>query len=377
MIQYQFSGCRVESPDRRSPITDHQSPILADCHLHFEGCLPRDFLQRLARRATHLFADLEAFEARRRSVRDDAGFLSLFAEVCSLFRRPEDYGDAARAIGESLARDGVAYAEIYVSPAILSRMALDGARCLEAIDEAFRARPGGCDCRILLDVVRQWGPESAERVLDLHERNPMPSVVGFGMGGDEKAVPVSAFAGVYMRARALGLKTSVHAGEWAGPESLEEALDVLRPDRVDRRHRGGGRRAARRAAGRRTHDPLRGADGKRGDGSGEELRGASSAALDRGRRARGALRRRPASLRHDDGQRIPRGARAVRPRRPAASRPRGERLARRVLLAGAARRRHPRPSRLGPGRFSVIPSRASPVILSAATALFRSFSDVG
>ncbi len=233
MIQYQFSGCRVESPDRKSPITDHQSPLLADCHLHFEGCLPRDFLQRLARRATHPFADLEAFEARRRSVRDDAGFLSLFAEVCSLFRRPEDYGDAARAIGESLARDGVAYAEIYVSPAILSRMALDGARCLEAIDEAFRARPGGCDCRILLDVVRQWGPESAERVLDLHERNPMPSVVGFGMGGDEKAVPVSAFAGVYMRARALGLKTSVHAGEWAGPESLEEALDVLRPDRVD------------------------------------------------------------------------------------------------------------------------------------------------
>jgi adenosine deaminase len=53
------------------------------------------------------------------------------------------------------------------------------------------------------------------------------------MGGDEKAVPVAAFAGVYLRARALGLKTSVHAGEWAGPESLEEALDVLRPDRVD------------------------------------------------------------------------------------------------------------------------------------------------
>jgi adenosine deaminase len=53
------------------------------------------------------------------------------------------------------------------------------------------------------------------------------------MGGDEKAVPAAAFAGVYMRARALGLKTSVHAGEWAGPDALEEALDVLRPDRVD------------------------------------------------------------------------------------------------------------------------------------------------
>jgi adenosine deaminase len=187
----------------------------------------------LARRAAHSFADLEAFEARRRSVHDDAGFLSLYAEVCRLFRHPEDYGEAARAIGESLAREGVAYAEIYVSPAILSRMALDAESCLEAIDEAFRARPGGCDCRILLDVVRQWGPESADRVLDLYERNPLPSIVGFGMGGDERAVPAAAFAGIYMRARALGLKTSVHAGEWTGPDSLEQALDVLRPDRVD------------------------------------------------------------------------------------------------------------------------------------------------
>ncbi len=190
-------------------------------------------VQRLAARAAHPFADPRAFEARRRAIGGDAGFLSLYADICRLFRKPEDYAEAARAIGESLARDGVGYAEIYVSPAILSRMALDGASCLEAIDEAFRARPGGCECRILLDVVRQWGPESADRVLDLHERNPLPSVVGFGMGGDEKAMPAAAFAGVYMRARALGLKTSVHAGEWAGPESLEEALDVLRPDRVD------------------------------------------------------------------------------------------------------------------------------------------------
>jgi adenosine deaminase len=127
----------------------------------------------------------------------------------------------------------VAYAEIYVSPAIFSRMGLDAAACLEAIDAAFRARSGGCECRILLDAVRQWGPETAEGVLDLYEEKPLPSVVGFGMGGDERAVPASAFSGVYMRARALGLKTAVHAGEWAGPDSLEQALDALRPDRVD------------------------------------------------------------------------------------------------------------------------------------------------
>lgn len=219
--------------DHESPIIGHTAPRLADCHLHFEGSLPREFLDRLAGRSKHPFQDFEAFEERRRGVRDAAGFLLLFADVCRLFRRAEDYGEAARAIGESLARDGVAYAEIYVSPEIFSRTRLPPAECLAAVDESFRARPGGCDCRILLDVVRHWGPESAERVLDLHEKTRCSSVVGFGMGGDEASVPAAEFSGVYARARALGLKTSVHAGEWTGPDSVTEALDALRPDRVD------------------------------------------------------------------------------------------------------------------------------------------------
>jgi adenosine deaminase len=53
------------------------------------------------------------------------------------------------------------------------------------------------------------------------------------MGGDEASVTAEAFSGVYARARALGLKTSVHAGEWAGPDAITAALDALRPDRLD------------------------------------------------------------------------------------------------------------------------------------------------
>ena len=224
---------QVQAPDRQSRPTDRQSRPLADCHLHFEGSLPRRTFERLARRAGSPLADSAVFEAARRSARDAPGFLSLYAEVCGLFRQPEDYGEAARAIAEALGRDGVAYAEVYVSPEIFSRMRLEAEACLEAIAGAFRELPGGCDCRILLDVVRQWGPGSADRVLDLHEKTSLASVVGFGMGGDENSFPAAAYAGVYARARALGLKTSVHAGEWAGADSLEQALDALRPDRVD------------------------------------------------------------------------------------------------------------------------------------------------
>jgi adenosine deaminase len=209
--------------------------FLADCHLHFEGCLTLETVERLSGRAGHRFRERSVFEQERRAISSASGFLNLFAEVCRLFRAPDDYRDAAREISLHLASAGVAYGELYVSPEIFRKLGLDAAACLEAVDDGFAAgaEAGGTRCAVLLDTVRQWGAEAGERVLDLYEKNPLPSVVGFGMGGDEGSLPAAAFAGLYARARALGLKTSVHAGEWCGANSVREALDALRPDRVD------------------------------------------------------------------------------------------------------------------------------------------------
>jgi adenosine deaminase len=208
--------------------------MLADCHLHFEGCLPEETVRSLAAAAGHRYEVPGVFESERARVEDKKSFLDLYKEVCGLFRAPEDYYEAAVSVAAALGRDGLAYGEVYVSPEIFRRIELPADECLAAIAAAFeRGEPGQARCRILLDAVRQWGPDSASRVLDIHEDTRLPAVVGFGVGGDEGALPAEAFAGVYLRARALGLRTSVHAGEWAGPESISQALDALRPDRLD------------------------------------------------------------------------------------------------------------------------------------------------
>src|SRR5262249_28919056 len=149
------------TPGHTMPMSSSTSPplldaqLLADCHLHFEGSLPASEIGRLAARSGHAFADPAAFERARASIRSSEEFLDLYAEVCRLFRAPEDYVPAAIAVASSLADGGLRYAEVYVSPEIFVRIGLDPRRCLEAIDAGFQEalESRGILCRILLDAV--------------------------------------------------------------------------------------------------------------------------------------------------------------------------------------------------------------------------------
>jgi adenosine deaminase len=57
-------------------------------------------------------------------------------------------------------------------------------------------------------------------------------VVGVGLGGSEQSFPPEPFGPVYERARRLELRTTVHAGEAAGPASVWGAIRALCPERI-------------------------------------------------------------------------------------------------------------------------------------------------
>jgi adenosine deaminase len=175
--------------------------MLADLHLHFEGSVPRETLVAIAARNHHAFGSGEAFERVLARARQSRSFLRLFADCCRLYSSPADYREAAVALGKNLARE-LAHAEIYVSPEIWSRFGLDPAAVLGAIDSGLGEAEAESGARflLLLDSVRQWGPDAAERVLDLHEKTKLPRVAGFGIGGEEDSVPAAAFRPAYERA---------------------------------------------------------------------------------------------------------------------------------------------------------------------------------
>jgi adenosine deaminase/aminodeoxyfutalosine deaminase len=80
----------------------------------------------------------------------------------------------------------------------------------------------------IFDAVRHFAVEDAERVFRkaAELKAAHPSIVGIGLGGDERRTGSEPFRQMYAEARAAGLRLTNHAGETTGPEAIREALGI-------------------------------------------------------------------------------------------------------------------------------------------------------
>ena len=155
-------------------------------------------------------------------------FLKAYDRAASVIRTAEDYRDVTYEYLASCARDGAIYVELIVSPDHAALVHLDPDQHLHAIAEGIDdARDEhGIEARILLTAIRNEGVAQAISVARYAASRPHPYVVGFQMAGDEANFPASDFAEAFEFAAEAGLGCSVHAGEWAGPESVRAALEL-------------------------------------------------------------------------------------------------------------------------------------------------------
>ncbi|HEY0787060.1 MAG TPA: adenosine deaminase, partial [Thermoanaerobaculia bacterium] len=207
---------------------------ITELHLHLEGSLSAESCVDIAKIRSHRWGAFSPHQLQRTfNFNHFSDFLDAIREMCRLLASADVLERAARELSLFLTRYGVDYAEVYCSPYIYVRWGLDYGEVLRGIDRGFATgeEEGGAYCAILIDTVRQWGCEAAEIVLDGAEQNRSERIVGFGIGGEE-TLDLSEFAGVFERARKLGLKTIAHAGEGAGSTEVWKAIDILGVDRV-------------------------------------------------------------------------------------------------------------------------------------------------
>jgi len=200
----------------------------AELHVHLEGTAPPDLVSRIAaRNGLDLPPGMLGTDGRFRYT-DFLDFLRTYDLAASVIRTGEDYRDITYEYLCSCARGGAIYVELTASPDHAALVGLsdeehwDG--IARGIDDA--RRDTGIEGRILVSAVRNFGVEQALRVARHAAARPHPYVVGFSMAGDEAGYPAGQFAEVFRIAADAGLGCTIHAGEWAGADSVRAALEL-------------------------------------------------------------------------------------------------------------------------------------------------------
>lgn len=211
-----------------------------EIHLHLEGAIPLAALWELVQKYG-CPPGMDSIDRLREKFRyrDFPHFIDTWVWKNRFLREYEDFEFIARHFSSYLDQQNIRYAEVFISPGDFQDKGLKVPRIIEAIRSGMDAgRPAGT-AALIVDLIRDFGPVQGERWLEeiLEVRNQ--GVIGIGLGGSEFDFPPGAYRGVFRQAREAGLKTTVHAGEGAGPESIREAVSELQPDRI-----GHGTRAA-------------------------------------------------------------------------------------------------------------------------------------
>jgi adenosine deaminase len=205
-----------------------------ELHVHLEGTATPELVRRLAHRNRIAVPERLLNDHGHFHYGDFLDFLRAYDEAASVIRTARDYRDVVYEYLCACAQEGAIYVELTASPDHAALVGLSDAEHLggiaQGIDDARDAH--GIEGRILISAVKNFGLEQAIRVARHAAERPHPYVVGFSMAGDEANFPNDGFAEPYAIAAAAGLGCTVHAGEWAGPESVRAAL-TLPVTRID------------------------------------------------------------------------------------------------------------------------------------------------
>ncbi|HEY2875700.1 MAG TPA: adenosine deaminase [Reyranella sp.] len=206
----------------------------AELHCHLEGSVPPVLARELAARNGLDLPD-GLFDANDDYAwKDFLSFLDSYDRVCSVLRKPRDFGDILYDYLQRTAAEGAVYVEMFCSPERPKALGIPYATWLGAlVDAVDRAkRDFGIEARLIAICIRHLGPDRALGLAQQVVAEPHPYVVALGMGGDEGRFAPADFAPAYRLAHEKGLGCTIHAGEVRGPESVWAAIRDLPVTRI-------------------------------------------------------------------------------------------------------------------------------------------------
>lgn len=207
--------------------------MFIDLHVHLRGTIRPDTVRRLAKRHSIALPDA-VVSAIGYGWHNFASFITKYDQITSVIRTSHDLEEVAYEYLSDAGASGTIYVEFMMSPPDLLRAGVSFVDQINAIQAAAdRAREEfGIECRLIPTAVRHLGPRAAIDAARTAVARTTDLVVGFGLTGDECQFRVEDFEEAFRIARGEGLQVTAHAGEHLGANSIVEAIDRLKLDRV-------------------------------------------------------------------------------------------------------------------------------------------------
>ncbi len=211
----------------------------AELHVHLEGSIPPDLALRLAtRHGVRLPGDEGGADGVREAFRfvDFSRFIGTYLALSRCLQTVEDVRDVVVALGERALGQGIVHAEVTFTPMTHIARGVAADTLIEGLLQGRTiAAQRGVSLAFVPDIVRSF-VDQAVPTLDFAlalQRRDVAAVVGLGLAGPEGVDhPIGPMIDVFARARAAGLRSLPHAGEFLGPASVRAAIEALGADRI-------------------------------------------------------------------------------------------------------------------------------------------------
>jgi adenine deaminase len=230
------SSVTASSPDGFFARNYRPDPALAafirslpktETHLHLEGALPLELLDRVAP-GRFDNGNVPAWWADDFRYADFPTFEKVLLDHALLwFTSADRYHEAARLIFAGLQAQNVRYVETSFHLPVQKFINVPGREILDAIRTAA---PAGMTVRVFTGMLRiDYTPDFAPTIDSLPDWEHLAGVDLHGV----EVWPLEPWtARVWARVRAAGKETKAHAGEFGGAKNVREAVEVLGVKRV-------------------------------------------------------------------------------------------------------------------------------------------------
>ena len=211
----------------------------AELHLHIEGSLEPELMFELAMKNDLQlpFSSIEEIHnAYNFSELQD--FLNVYYAGMSVLVEEDDFFDLTMMYLKKCHQQNVRHVEIFFDPQGHTERGVSFSTVITGIDRALKEGLSkfGISYKIIMCFLRHLSEDDAFKTLN-EAKDYLHLIDGVGLDSSELGNPPAKFKNVFNEAKQMGLKLVAHAGEEGPPSYVEEALSILKVDRLDHGNR--------------------------------------------------------------------------------------------------------------------------------------------